>query len=116
MSATHNFHFISGLPRSGSTLLSAILRQNPRFHSSVTSPMASFFGAVLSQVSVGTEWAPLVTIDQRRALLRGLFENYYSAAAQPVVFDTNRTWTAKLPALLDLFPNARVIACVRNVA
>lgn len=24
-------HFISGLPRSGSTLLAAILRQNPRF-------------------------------------------------------------------------------------
>jgi hypothetical protein len=27
-------HFISGLPRSGSTLLAAILRQNPRFHPS----------------------------------------------------------------------------------
>ncbi len=25
-------HFISGLPRSGSTLLAALLRQNPRFH------------------------------------------------------------------------------------
>jgi Sulfotransferase family len=27
-------HFISGLPRSGSTLLAAILRQKPRFHPS----------------------------------------------------------------------------------
>ncbi|MBU0835751.1 MAG: sulfotransferase, partial [Gammaproteobacteria bacterium] len=26
------YHFISGLPRSGSTLLAALLRQNPRFH------------------------------------------------------------------------------------
>jgi len=26
------YHFISGLPRSGSTLLAAILRQNLRFH------------------------------------------------------------------------------------
>ena len=25
-------HFIAGLPRSGSTLLAGILRQNPRFH------------------------------------------------------------------------------------
>lgn len=25
------YHFISGLPRSGSTLLAAILRQNPRY-------------------------------------------------------------------------------------
>ncbi|WP_332958084.1 hypothetical protein [Microcoleus sp. AR_TQ3_B6] len=32
-------HFISGLARSGSTLLSAILRPNPRFHSVMTSPV-----------------------------------------------------------------------------
>ena len=31
-------HFISGLPRSGSTLLSAILRQNPRFYAAMSSP------------------------------------------------------------------------------
>lgn len=31
------FHFISGLPRSGSTLLAGILRQNPRFHAAMNS-------------------------------------------------------------------------------
>ena len=48
------FHFISGLPRSGTTLLSAILRQNPRFHANVTSPVASLFAGILGQVSVGS--------------------------------------------------------------
>jgi sulfotransferase len=49
--------------------------------------------------------------------LRGLFDNYYTEqAGKPVVFDTNRLWCAKLPAILDLFPEAKVIACVRNVA
>lgn len=33
------YHFISGLPRSGSTLLAAILRQNPRFLAATTSPV-----------------------------------------------------------------------------
>ncbi|MFY9326724.1 MAG: sulfotransferase [Georgfuchsia sp.] len=113
---THNFHFISGLPRSGSTLLSAILRQNPRFHCGVTSPLASFFSAIVSQVSVGSEWAPQVSTEQRRTILHGLFETYYSAIQKPVVFDTNRIWSAKLPALLDLFPQTKVISCVRNVA
>jgi len=32
-------HFISGLPRSGSTLLAALLRQNPRFHAAMTIPV-----------------------------------------------------------------------------
>jgi sulfotransferase len=38
-------HFISGLPRSGSTLLAAILRQN-RFHAGMSSPVASLFMAL----------------------------------------------------------------------
>ena len=32
-----NVHFISGMPRSGSTLLCNILNQNPRFHATGTS-------------------------------------------------------------------------------
>ena len=33
-----------------------------------------------------------------------------------VVFDTNRIWTTKLPALTRLYPNAKMICCVRNPA
>lgn len=116
MHQQHSFHFISGLPRSGSTMLSAILNQNPRFAAGVTSPVASFFSTILAQVSVGSEWAPQVNMQQRRDLLMGLFESYYAGETRPVIFDTNRTWTTKLPALLDLFPNTKIIACVRNVA
>ena len=111
----HKFHFITGLPRSGSTLLSAILCQNPRFHAGVSSPVASFFSSILSQVSVGSEWAPQVDLDKRRAILKGLFTSYYADCDKEVIFDTNRVWSAKIPALLDLFPEARFIACVRNV-
>jgi len=111
----HKFHFITGLPRSGSTLLSAILCQNPRFHAGVSSPVASFFSSILSQVSVGSEWAPQVDLDKRRAILKGLFASYYADCDKEVIFDTNRVWSAKIPALLDLFPEAKFIACVRNV-
>jgi sulfotransferase len=111
------FHFISGLPRSGSTLLSAILRQNPRFHAGVSSPLAALFSAVLNQVSAGSEWASQVSKEQRRRLLLGLFDSYYAGLTnKEVIFDTNRVWTARLPALLDLFPQAKIVACVRNVA
>jgi len=113
---TRKFHFITGLPRSGSTLLSAILRQNPCFHASVSSPVASFVSALLGQVSAGSEWAPQVSVEQRRLLLRGLFESFYQGNDHEVIFDTNRVWSAKLPVLLDLFPEARLVACVRNVA
>ncbi len=110
------FHFISGLPRSGSTLLAAILRQNPDFHAGMSSPVASLFDGIIAQVSAGSELASMVDAGQRERLLRGLFESYYADIDRPVVFDTNRAWTAQLPALMKLFPDARLICCVRDVA
>jgi sulfotransferase len=111
------YHFISGLPRSGSTLLAAILRQNPRFQAGMTSPVGGLFGGMLQQFAAGSEFGPTITQEQRRRLVRGLFDSYYADQdGKSVVFDTNRMWSAKLPALMDLFPQAKVIACVRNVA
>ncbi len=46
--AVKAIHFISGLPRSGSTLL----RQNPRFQAGMSGPLAGLFGALLDEMSV----------------------------------------------------------------
>lgn len=111
-----NFHFISGLPRSGSTLTAAILRQNPRFHAGMSSPVASLFEGLIGQVSAGSELSSMVDQDQRARFLRGLFDSYYDHLEEPVIFDTNRAWTAQLPALMQVFPDAKVICLVRDVA
>ena len=117
-SSPPRYHFITGLPRAGSTLLSALLLQNPRFHAGMTSPVGGLFRGMLNQLGAGSEFGPVVTTDQRRRLARGLFDSYYAdqAASKDVIFDTNRMWSAQMPALIDLFPGAKLIACVRNVA
>lgn len=112
----HKFHFISGLPRAGSTLTSAILRQNPRFHAGMSSPVSGLFGGIISQVSAGTELSTQVNQDQRARLLRGLFDSYYADREESVIFDTYRAWTSYLPALMRLFPESKVICLVRDVA
>jgi sulfotransferase len=72
---------------------------------------------MLNQFGAGSEFGPVIDRATRQRLLRGLFESYYAdREGKEVVFDTNRIWCAKLPALLDLFPDAKVICCVRNVA
>jgi sulfotransferase len=118
MTGTPRYHFITGLPRAGSTLLSALLLQNPRFHAGMTSPVGGLFRAMLNQLGAGSEFGPVVTTEQRRRLSRGLFDSYYAdqAASKDLIFDTNRMWSAQMPALMDLFPGAKLIACVRNVA
>jgi len=109
-------HFISGLPRSGSTLLAAILRQNPHFHAGMSSPVGSLFNAMLRQMSQDNETAVFIDDDQRKAVLTAVFDAYYHREhPRKVVFDTNRLWCSKLPALAALFPAAKVICCVRHV-
>jgi sulfotransferase len=111
------FHFISGLPRSGTTLLAAILNQNPRFRAGMTSPLADIMGVVMAEASSKNDFSFDVSDEQRVALLRGLVENFYSV--QPgadVVFDTSRLWCSRMQLLNTLFPGVKVIACVRQLA
>ena len=109
-------HFISGLPRSGSTLLSAILRQNPRFQAQMTSPVGSLVEALQRAMSMGNESAVFISDAHRQALLHAVFDTFYGDMAPgSVAFDTNRMWCAKLPLIARLFPKSRVIACVRDV-
>lgn len=109
-------HFIAGLPRSGSTLLAALLRQNPRFHARMSGPVAGWFATMLGEMSARSEYEVFISDAQRAAVLRGLFQGYYHDVHQSrVVFDTNRSWCSKLPALAELFPDAKVICCVRHI-
>jgi sulfotransferase len=110
------YHFISGLPRSGSTLLAALLRQNPAVHANITSPVGSMVGAMLAEMSAGNEGALFFTPAMRAAVLRGLFDSYYADMA-PIrtVFDTNRGWTTRMDLLARLFPDCRVVCCVRPI-
>lgn len=109
-------HFIAGLPRSGSTLLSAILRQNPRFHAGMTGPVGSLVDAMLRNMSMANETSIFVTDRQREALLRSVFSTFYDEVpCGDVVFDTNRNWCARLSLLHALFPRSKVICCVRDV-
>lgn len=110
------FHFISGLPRSGSTLLAAILRQNPRIHAAMTSPVGSLFTSLHSTMGQSNEFAEFIDERQRERVLRGIFDLFYQDHTQEVIIDTNRLWCARLPLLLKLFPEAKVLCTVRNVA
>ena len=111
------FHFISGLPRAGTTLLAAILNQNPRFRAGMTSPLADIMGVVMAEASSKNDFSFDVSNEQRVALLRGLVENFYSAqAGADVVFDTSRLWCSRMQLLNTLFPGVKVIACVRQLA
>lgn len=113
---SRRFHFISGLPRSGSTLLAGILRQNPRFHAGMSSPVAGLINGALEQMGAGGESWAFFDEAKRRTICRALLDAYYADNDAGVVFDTNRTWTARMHQLVELVDDFKVICCVRNPA
>lgn len=108
-------HLISGLPRSGSTLLAAIFRQNPRFHAAMSGPVAGMIAALQMNASA-SEYSGFLDNRTRAKLFRAVFDAYYSDVPDgKVIFDTNRSWTGRMPLLAELLPESRVICCVREL-
>lgn len=111
------YHFISGLPRSGSTLLAGILKQNPRFHSAMTSPVLCLINSALEHMGAGGEFYNFFDSNKRKIICQGIFSSYYyDVTDKDIIFDTNRMWAARLHQLVEMFDNFKIICCVRNPA
>jgi sulfotransferase len=110
------FYFISGLPRSGTTLLSAILNQNERFEASISGPLARFSRRIITESSSQGGYRFQCDETKRKKIILGMFDNYYDTPNKKVYFDTNRGWPLLLPMIKDLFPYTKMIMCVRDLS
>jgi sulfotransferase len=109
------YHFISGLPRAGSTLLTSILNQNPKFYSNISNPLARFVRSIIIESHAGPGYHLQCPEEKRRHLVRKLIEEYHYHDYANVCFNTNRGWTSLLPLLSESMPEAKVICCVRDI-
>jgi len=110
-------HFVSGLPRSGTTLITNVLKQNPEIHGESVSSLASIFGSVnasWSNIEANQEYDnPMAKL----GVMRGILQGYYSHINKPVVVDKDRGWIpllSQLEAVLDR--QVKIVVCVRNPA
>jgi len=110
------FYFMAGLPRSGSTMLSSILNQNPRFYSGPSSPVLGAMFAV-EQNFMGNElYHGYPKPDQVREIIGSVPHHFYSDVNKPVVFDKNRAWTARVPYIEGYIgQQAKILVPVRRV-
>ena len=109
-----SYYFISGLPRSGSTLLSGILKQNPDFYADIASPVQGLTGNSIDVITSG-ENNLNITEDQRKNIMYGVFDGYYKHIEKPVIFDSCRGWTKKTNFLKSLFPYTKILCLVRDI-
>jgi sulfotransferase len=108
------YYFISGLPRSGSTLLTGILNQNPDFYANISSPVQKMMENTINYIT-GSENNFTILEYQRKNLMYGGFDGYYKHIEKPVIFDSCRGWTKKTPFLKALFPYTKILCPVRDI-
>jgi sulfotransferase len=111
---TQRYNFISGLPRSGTTLLTSILNQNPRFTSGISDPLLLYINSIIRDTSSHVGLDTIVDIDKQYEIIKGIFNNFYSSGNE-VCFNTNRSWTSHSALLKQLYPDFKMIVCVRDV-
>lgn len=109
------YHLISGLPRSGSTLLSAILNQNPRFQSSITDPVFQFVSSIINNSEAGLGFRFEVPVEKRKQLIQAIMDTYYDNPEKEVAFNTSRAWGLKFNTMKALYPDLKMIFCVRDL-
>lgn len=113
-----SYFFMSGLPRSGSTLLSAILNQNPLIHASANSPVCSAMYLTKSHIASSEQYRAYPKPAALTTVLYGMLDNYYSDVAASYVIDKSREWTTPehFSTLKEALPyRPKIVVMVRDI-
>jgi sulfotransferase len=115
-------HFLSGLPRSGSTIFQNILGQNSNFYPTPTSGLINFFVQSKKNWKKNNEFAAegMEKIQPRiNNAFRGMLEGYFKRELDDdkIVFDKSRGHVAYIEYYKDIFQNddIKVICMVRDI-
>lgn len=112
-------YFLSGIPRSGSTVLAAILNQNPKTHVSTTS------GLVLALDGIANTWHSHELLKENDldnaklvSTMRSMITTFYSDVEKPIIIDKSRGWP--IPMIIHamgivLGHKPKIIATVRSI-
>ena len=111
-----NFIMLSGMPRSGSQVLSSMLNQHPEIHSTTTSPVADLLGIVGEQWPVISQALTDTHPDQFKNMLTGLVNGAYRHIDKSTIIDKNRLWPryGELTSYM-LGQRPKIICTVRNI-
>jgi len=109
-------YFLSGLPRTGTTLLSSLLNQNPQIHCTSTSGLLDFLSGV--DYVYGEISQRYKTIDgaQLKNIFKSVVESYYNHIDRPIIIDKWRGWISNIPQIKEVInPSPKIICTYRPV-
>lgn len=117
-----NIYFLSGLPRSGSTVLAAILSQHPSLHTTSTSNLLDTLVGTLrawaDSLNTRAQTDQAKEEDKIRNILKNVCETQYADVNKPIILDKARGWAddTNIRTMSKVFGyKPKIIATVRNV-
>ena len=109
------YFFLSGLPRSGTTLLGAILEQNPNIYVGATSPVLEFLVNFDNIFKFNKTYHAFPKEDFRVRTMSRIPDDWYSDVDKPIIIDKNHGWTGAI-SYAELFSgNIKIICTVRSI-
>ena len=111
-----NFFFGSGLPRSGSTLACNIINQREDMYASPTSGVYQVVKPILTGWDKIPEFRANANDQNKRDLLKSIFEGYYRQYGKNFILDKSRAWPSEIESLEYIFGvKPKIILFVRDV-
>lgn len=110
------YYFMAGLPRSGSTLLSSLLNQNPRFYSGPSSPVVPTMLTLENSLANDELYLAYPKPQQAAQMIANVLTHFYSDIDKPVIFDKNRSWVDRPHYITGYFnTEPKILYPVRNI-
>lgn len=102
---TKKLFFLSGLARSGSTLLGSILNQHPQIHVTPTSPVLDLICKVDTTLNSLQDQYTFPALEMSVNVVRSIMDSAYQHIEKPIVFDKHRGWPRNLGVAQSMFPS-----------
>lgn len=109
--------FYSGLPRSGSTMLGALLSQHSELYCSALSPIVELmFYTEDYFLNKSEHFAAYKNKDGMHEVLKNIPQSYYSKIEKQYILDKNRAWPNNINTIKQYInSNPKIICVVRDV-
>lgn len=121
MSLDKNIIYVTGMPRSGSTLLCQMLSMHSLIGSSGhSSPLCQVMNQLRQQLSSNEFLLSQLDCDFEQGyrrllgLYRGMLNGWFSDSEQSTVVDKNRGWLMQIETIAKLDPDFKMLVCVRE--
>lgn len=110
------YFFMSGLPRSGSTLLGALLNQHPNVHCGAISPVLEIMYTIEQNLLQSEQYKAYPKPECARKMIGSVIDNFYGDIDKPYVVDKCRAWPNNIERIESFITeDIKIVCTVRSV-